>query len=53
MTDDRAAEIFTEMLKRSVDRASRALDETRREAKRSTRRIAAMEETQKDARRKR
>lgn len=53
MTDERAAEILTEMLKRSVDRASRTLDETHREAKRSTRRIAAMEKAQKDARRKR
>jgi len=53
MTDERAAEILTEMLKRSVGRASRALDETHRETKRSTRRIAAMEKAQKDARRKR
>lgn len=53
MTDERAAEILTGMLKRSVDRASRALDETHREAKRSTRRIAAMEKVQVDARRKR
>jgi len=53
MTDERAAEILTGMLKRSVDRASRALDETHREAKRSTRRLAAMEKAQKDARTKR
>jgi Mg2+ and Co2+ transporter CorA len=53
MTNERAAEILAELLKRSVDRASRALDKTHREAKRSTRRIAAMEKAQKDARRKR
>jgi len=53
MTDERAAEILTGLLKRSVARASHALDETHREVKRSTRRIAAMEKAQVDAQRKR
>ena len=43
VADERAVEVLAGLLKRSVDRASRALDETHREVKRSTRRIAAME----------
>jgi Mg2+ and Co2+ transporter CorA len=53
MTDERAAEILARLLKQSVERASSALDETHREVKRSTRRIAAMEKAHVDARTKR
>ncbi len=53
MADERAAEILAELLKRSVGRAGRALDETHREVKRSTRRIATMEKVHADARTKR
>lgn len=53
MTDERAAEILAGLLKQSVERASHALDETHREVKRSTRRIAAMEKAHVDARTKR
>lgn len=53
MTAERAAEILAGLLKQSVKRASHALDETHREVKRSTRRIAAMEKAHVDARTKR